>query len=120
MTAARPEATASAEFLRLLAGAADVDAVDDGLDRAQLGMDLVEEAALPTGSLSVLIRSSFSRGTMPVTSTTRSAGISISSPSDSRSRVVTGRPPVVASFATAGGSSSGTLRNTEPLSSDSS
>ncbi len=37
--------------LRSLAGAGDEDAVDDGLDRAQLGVDLVEEAVAAQGQL---------------------------------------------------------------------
>ena len=43
---------ALARVLRALAGAGDEDAVDDGLDRPQLRVDLVEEAvACPTGQL---------------------------------------------------------------------
>ncbi len=71
---------ALARVLRPLAGAGDVDAVDHGLDRPELGVDLVEEAvACPTGSLRTPTSSSFWRGIMPVTRTTRSAGMASSS-----------------------------------------
>ena len=46
VTAASPEATLSLEFFGPWQAPGDEDAVDDGLDRAELGVDLVEEPVL--------------------------------------------------------------------------
>ena len=75
VTAARPEATLSDESWAP-GRPADHDPVDHGLDGRSLGWISLKKPSLPTGSFSVLTRASFFRGTMPVTRTTRSTGMS--------------------------------------------
>ena len=66
----------------------------------------LKNPSLPMGSFKVPISASFSRGTIPVTSTTRSAWMVSSSPPVKESRVVTQSRPSLPRV-TAGGVSSG-------------
>ncbi len=80
--------------------------VHDRFDRTQFRVDLVVEPIAADGQLEKAVSSLFARGTMAVTSTTKSAGMVTSSPSVKVSRVVTSSWPL-SSCLTDGSVSSG-------------
>ena len=118
VTAARPDPTLSDEvFGPWQAPAMSTPSTTVSTGRS-LGWISLKNPSDPAGSLRTPASSSFLRGTMPVTRTTRSTGIASSASSVSRSCTVTVNWPP-SSRTTAGGASWAYLRKTDPASRDS-